>query len=154
MGRNRNNSGEVSKNGPCRGDPNRSCVFSTLSLVAFVCSISTYWEKRGMLPLKTNLAVYCQNAQIGLQSLFFNTLFKDLLFEAYSPNSVVVWGVFTKLSCCLKRVHQTQVWGALQKVWEPLLQPFQRKRLLSSFLSMGVYITKLIDWERFNLVSF
>ena len=36
MGRNRNNSGEVSKNGPCRGDPNRSCAFSTSPLLVFV----------------------------------------------------------------------------------------------------------------------
>jgi len=88
MARNWNNSGEVSKNGPCRGDPNRSCVFSTLPLLVFVYSISTYWEKSGMLTLKTNLSTYCQKSPIRLQSLFFHMLFKDW---------VVVWGVFSKL---------------------------------------------------------
>jgi len=41
-----------------------------------------------MLTLKTNFATYCQKYPIGLQSLFFHTLFKDW---------AVVWGVFTKL---------------------------------------------------------
>jgi len=37
MGRNPNMSGERSKNGSRRGDPNRSCVFSTLPLHFCVC---------------------------------------------------------------------------------------------------------------------
>jgi len=37
MGRNPHKGGEGSKNGSHRGDPNRSCVFSTLPLVVCVC---------------------------------------------------------------------------------------------------------------------
>jgi len=51
--------GEGSKNGSCRGDPNRSCRCWTLPLlVCFfvsVCSIDI-WEKSGLLTLKTNIA--------------------------------------------------------------------------------------------------
>jgi len=72
------------KNGQCRGEPNRSFVFSTLPLFLFVYSASN-WENSEMLTLKTSLATYCQNHRYD--HYFFH------MFEAW----VVVWGVFTKL---------------------------------------------------------
>jgi len=57
-----------------------------------VCSLGT-WEKSRLLTLRTNLATYCQNHSCNH---YFSI-------------------------CCLRRVHETQIWIVLKKVWEPLI---------------------------------
>jgi len=127
----------VSKNGLCWGDPNRSCVFSTLPLLVFVCGMSTYWEKSGMLTLKTKLATYCQKSPIGLQSLFFHTSFKAW---------VVVWGVSTK-----RRFGERS-----KKFWNRCSSNFSVS-IWSCFYPWVFKLQNPIDWEkiqfRFILVT-
>jgi len=42
-------------------------------------------------------------------------------------------------------VHQTQIWVALRKGWEPLIQPFLPKRL-KSFFNPLPYKQMTIGW--------
>jgi len=76
MGRNPKKGGEGSKNGSRGGDPNRSCVFSTLPLL--VCLSVRYLRREQIADIENDLATRCQKSFI--QSLFFQ--FFHTLFEA------------------------------------------------------------------------
>ena len=59
----------------------------------------------------------------------------NLLPKISNRPTIIIFSYVVKgLGRCLRRVHQTQVWGALKKVQEPLLQPFQLKRLKLFFI--------------------
>jgi len=76
------------------------CVFNvTIACLLFVAQALT--EKSVVADIKNKLSNLLPKIPVGLQSLFFHTSLG--------------------LGRCLRRVHQTQVWGALKKVWKPLL---------------------------------
>ena len=83
------------KNGSCRGDPSRSCVFSKLPLLFFVCSVGGFADIE--------------------KSTYSNLLPKAT--RAVIIFSYVAWG----LGRCLRFLHQTQMWMVLKKVWKQLI---------------------------------